>query len=111
MATKIFNTDTNEVITLRVMSDGQDFLAEVIGGCDQEGKWASEDMPNGADFAMNDIELSWWERWAEREQRILDKTEELGDEAQQAIAGLAADYGNDLELLQDKEEEYLGITE
>ena len=52
---------------------------------------------------------SWWERWTGREQAINDRIEELGDDAQQAVAGLAAEYGHDLELLQDKEEEYLGI--
>lgn len=111
MATKIFNTDTKQTTTLELICDGQDFLAEVIGGCDQQGRYASEDMDTDAAFAVDSDDLAWWERWAEREQRILDKVEELGDEAQQAIAGLAEEYGSDLELLQDKEEEYLGIEE
>lgn len=109
MATKIFNTDTNEVVELQVLTDGQDFLAEVIGGCDQEGKWASEDMPDSADFAMSDIELSWWERWAEREQRIIDKSQEMGEDAINAIVDLVDLYGSDMEALQDAEEEFLGI--
>lgn len=109
MATTIYNTDTKELVKLEVISDGQDFLAEVIGGCDQEGKWASEDMPEGADFAMDEMEMSWWERWAEREQRILDRANELGEAAIQRICELADDYGHDMELLQDEEEEYLGI--
>ena len=111
MATKIFNTTTKETVELELLSDGIDFLADVIGGCDQECRYVSEDMDTDARFAMDDEDLGWWIRWTEREQRILDKTEELGDEAQQAIAGLAAEYGSDLELLQDKEEEYLGIEE
>lgn len=110
MATKIFNTTTKQTVELELICDGQDFLADVINGCDQDGRYASEDMPDDAHFAMDDEDLDWWTRWTEREQRILDKTEELGDEAQQAIAGLAAEYGSDLELLQDKEEEYLGIA-
>lgn len=111
MATKIFNTTTKKMVELELICDGQDFLTDVINGCDQDGRYASEDMPDDAYFAMDDEDLDWWIRWTEREQRILDKTEELGDEAQQAIAGLAAEYGSDLELLQDKEEEYLGIKE
>ena len=111
MATKIFNTTTKETVELELICDGQDFLADVIGGCDQDGRYASEDMDTDAMFAMDEEDLDWWVRWTEREQRILDKTEELGDEAQRAIAGLAAEYGSDLELLQDKEEEYLGIAE
>lgn len=110
MATRIYNTDTKEITELEVITDGQDFLAEVIGGCDCKGEWASADMPDDANFAMSSEELEWWERWAEREQAINDRIEELGDDAQHAVAGLAADYGYDMELLQEKEEEYLGIV-
>ena len=109
MATKIFNTDTKETVELSVIVDGQDFLAEVIGGCDYDGSWASTEMPDDAQFAMSGEAIDWWERWAEREQVILDNVEELGDDAQHMVAKLAADYGYDMELLQEKEEEYLGI--
>ena len=110
MATKIFNTTTKETVELELRSDGQDFLADVIGGCDQDGRYASEDM-NDAEFAMDGEDLGWWVRWTEREQRILDKANELGEEAVDGICRLAAEYGHDMELLQDKEEEYLGIDE
>lgn len=111
MATRIYNTDTFETIELSVITDGQDFLAEVIGGCDCKGEWASAEMPDDANFAMSGEELDWWERWSVREQAILDRVEELGDDAQQMVARLAADYGYDMDLLQGKEEEYLGISE
>lgn len=109
MATMIWNTETHEMSELALISDGQDFLAEVIGGCNQDGCYYTDDMPDEADFAMDTKSLEWWERWTGREQIINDRIEELGDDAQHAVAGLAAEYGHDLELLQDKEEEYLGI--
>ena len=109
MATRIWNTETGEMVELQVISDGQDFLADVIGGCDQTGEWASEDMPEEAEFAMDSDDLGWWERWADREQAILDRTNELGEDAIQAICDLAGEYGFDMELLQEKEEEFLGL--
>lgn len=109
MATRIWNTDTGEMVELQVISDGQDFLADVIGGCDQTGEWASEDMPEEAEFAMDSDDLGWWERWADREQAILDRTNELGEDAIQAICDLGGEYGSDMELLQEKEEELLGL--
>ena len=107
--TVIYNTDTKSIVKLQVISDGQDFLADVIGGCDQGGTWASVDMPENADFAMSGEELEWWEKWAEREQRILDRANEIGEAAVEKLCELASIYGNDFELLQDKEEEFLGI--
>lgn len=108
MATKIFNTDTKAITELELLNDGQDFLAEVIGGCNQDGCYFTEDMPEEADFAMDAESLEWWERWAEREQRINDKANELGEEAIKAIVTMAAD-NSDMEYAQDLEEEYLGI--
>lgn len=110
MATKIYNTETNEVVELTLMSDGQDFLADVIGGCDQAGGWASEDMPESAEFAMTSEELAWWEDWAEREQVILDRANEIGEEAIEKLSELAMDYGHDMETLQVEEEKFLGIV-
>lgn len=108
MATRIYNTDTKEIAELSVISDGQDFLMEVIGGCNQGGMYYSDDMPDYADFAMDCENLEWWTRWAEREQRINDMAQERGEEAINAIAKIAAD-NSDMEYAQDLEEEYLGI--
>ena len=109
MATKIYNTDTKEIIELRLVSDGVNFLDDVIGGCNQDGMFYAEDMPEEADFAMDAENLGWWERWAEREQRILEESQSRGEDAIQAMCDLATKYGHDMELLQDKEEEYLGL--
>lgn len=108
MATKIYNTDTRETVELSLVNDGQDFLFEVISGCDQQGNWASEDMPENAEFAMNDSDLEWWTRWAEREQAILDKANEIGEDATNELCRLADEY-SDMEDLQTAEEKYLGI--
>lgn len=109
MSTKIYNTDTKTIAELEVITDGQDFLFEVIGGCNQDGMYYTEDMPDYADFAMDTENLEWWIRWAEREQRILDESQSRGEDAIQAMCDLAGEYGYDMELLQDKEEEWLGI--
>ena len=102
MATKIWNIDTHEMTELTLMSDGLNFLDEVIGGCDQDGMFYTEDMPEEADFAMDSENLAWWEDWAEREQVILDKANEIPE--------LAMDYGHDMEMLQVEEEKFLGIV-
>lgn len=111
MATRIYNTDTKQVVELECLSDGQDFLADVIGGCDQDGRYASVEMPDDADFAMGSEDLGWWRDWATREERILDKANEIGEEAIKKLCELGGEYGYDLGLLQDKEEEFLGISE
>lgn len=106
MATKIYNTTTGEIVEAELISDGVNFLFDVMGG---SGVEASE--RDDADFDLPDDEVDWWVRWAEREQRILDKANELGEDAINEVAKLADKYGHDFELLQDKEEELLGITE
>ena len=108
MATRIWNTDTHEMTELTLMSDGQNFLDEIIGGCNQDGMFYTEDMPEEADFSMHTENLDWWVRWTEREQRINDTAQERGEEAIQAVAKIAAD-NSDMEYAQDLEEEYLGI--
>lgn len=102
MATRIHNTSTGEIVEATLISNGIDFLFDVMGN---SGAKLSE--REDAEFDLDDYETHWWLRWAEREQRILDKTEELGEEAEGVIAQLAAEYGHDFELLQDKEEEFL----
>lgn len=104
MATRIYNTTTGEVHEAELVSDGLNFLSDVMGN---SGVEASD--RDDADFELDDDETEWWLRWARREQRILDTANELGEDAINAVAWLAAGYGYDLELLQDKEEELLGI--
>ena len=105
MATRIHNTDTGEIVEATLIRNGIDFLFDVMGN--SGAKWSERE---DAEFDLDNSETEWWLRWAEREQRILDRTEELGEEAEEAICRLAGEFGHDLELLQDKEEEYLGIA-
>lgn len=103
MATRIHNTSKGEIVEAKLItSNGIDFLFDVMGNSGVPASVIDE-----AEFDLDDYETEWWLRWAEREQRILDKTEELGEEAEMVIAQLAAEYGHDFELLQDKEEEFL----
>lgn len=107
MATKIFDIETNEVHELSLITDGQDFLFEVISNIDPDGHWYTE--RDDAEFEMGSADLAWWTRWAEREQRINAVAQERGEDTIKAICGLADEYGHDLEVLQDRCEEYLGL--
>lgn len=109
MAAKIYDTQAKTITKLELISDGQDFLSDVIGGCNQDGCYYTEDMPDEADFAMDSQTLAWWEDWAEREQVILDTANEIGEEAIERLCELAGEYGHDMEALQVEEEKYLGI--
>lgn len=104
---KIFNTETKEIVELTLMFEGQDISNEIIGGCNQDGCFNTEDQPDVADWAMDTEGIEWWTRWVEREEAILAATDT--DEKAAMIAGLAAEYGHDMEVLQDKSEEALGI--
>lgn len=106
MATTIRNTGTNELHELTLMSSGIDFLFDVMANSGMEMSERED-----CEFELDNEETLWWERWARREQRILDRTEELGEEAEAIVAGLAQEYGHDFELLQDETEKALGIEE
>lgn len=107
--TNIFNTGTKEVTSLAVVSDGMDFLSDVIGGCYFADEVTTEDMPEGCDFAMTDEDVRWWTRWAEREQAIIDAANEIGEEAIEGITRLSMQY-SDFEELQYAEEKFLGLA-
>ena len=108
MATKIWNIETKTITELQLITDGQNYLDEIIGGCNQDGVFYTDDMPEDADFAMDTENLEWWMRWTEREQRINDTAQERGEDAINAVAKIAAD-NSDMQYAQDLEEEYLGI--
>ena len=91
----------------QLLSNGIDFLLDVMIGCGIE---PSSDFDICNDFELNHEETTWWLRWAEREQRILDYVEENGEEAEDIVCKLAMDYGYDLEVLQDKTEEVFGLS-
>ena len=108
MATRIFNTTDQTITTLSLITDGQDFLFDVIGNSDGDGRWYTD--RDDADFAMNEDDLAWWTRWAEREQVINDTAQGMGEDAINGICQLASEWGHDFEVLQDKCEEYLGLA-
>ena len=114
MATKIFNTTTGKIHELQLIDrkSGQDFLSDVIGGCNQSDEWL-DGIPDGMDvnYAMDDEQVAWWRRWAEREQRINDALVEADEETRRKILTTYNDYDWDMELPQDKVFELLGIEE
>ena len=103
MATKIYNTTTNEVVEAEVKIDGQDFLFETMA---QYGVEPSD--RDDAEFELDQEETEWWLRYAEREQGIMDAANEAGEVMLEAIARISAEY-SDLEALQDRLEGFLGI--
>ena len=101
MATRIKNTTTGEIIELEFISNGIDFLADVLGGC---GIDSDEDG-----WLLDEREVAWWTQWCEREARIneaygtADKATRI--EYEQAVI----EFGHDYDTLQDVLEEILGI--
>ena len=109
MMVRIFILDTFELRTLECVYEGQCFLADVIAGCDQQGRYTSLDMPDDADFGMSLVDYYWWEKWAEQEERIndaLDGADSLTIEAHERLVG---EWGHDLEELQAREMKLLGL--
>lgn len=96
----IYNTDTNEVETIVLLHDGCDFLCDVMGnvGCERS------DMDD-IDFELDDDDVRWWQRWAEREQRINDAIEERGADKVPNFYESTSDW----EEAQALFEEFLGI--
>jgi hypothetical protein len=106
MATTIRVGD--EVKTLWLVSNGNDFLWDVIGNSMSEGDGVS--FGDGTDFEMTEEAYRWWKRWAFREQVILNEVDRLGEWAQNKVSELAGIY-SDFDDLQDAEFEALGLTE
>ena len=105
MATRIYVTDKYVIMELSVISDGQDFMADMIGEFDDEGKYYTSHA--GSDFEMPSEDFEWWAEWAYREQRILDEANARGEKAIDAISRMSAEYGSDLDALHDAQERYL----
>lgn len=91
--TTIYNTTTKELMEAEVIANGMDCLQDVMGN------WGLVmSTMDDVDFELDDEDASWWLRWAEREQRIIDTAEEMGERATDMLAELSAQYGEDLEL-------------
>lgn len=102
MATTIKNTETGEILDLECIVDGVDILADVIGGsgfdADDEG------------WLMDSHDVSWWARWAEREERITAAYEDATDEAKAACQKAVDEWSHDWVAMQDAEEVALGLA-
>ena len=113
--TKILNTTTNETHNIRLVDrdSGADFLSDVIGSMNQSDEWldAIPEDREDVEFAMSDEDVRWWERWAEREQRINDEYDKADEAMRERISTTYSDYDYDMELPQDKVFELLGIEE
>ena len=107
MATRIYITDKHEVRILSCISDGQEFMADVLGG-NNDGSY--DTTRSDAEYEMCEEHYQWWEEWAYREQRILDRANELGEEAIEGISRLGTEY-DDLDALHDAQERFLGICQ
>ena len=100
---KIRDIFTGEVVELVLVDDfGSDYLDDVIGGAGgvkDDGRWL-----------MDSDDIEWWTRWVEREERInAAYNATLDDHVLSEYERAVIDYGYDMELLQDKLEEVLGI--
>lgn len=102
--TTIKSNESGSIRELECVIDGSDILSDVMGG-----SGISRDVED-ADFVVDeDSELDWWERWARREELISYEREEADEETIAADDQLIADWGYDMETLQDKECELFGI--
>lgn len=102
MATRIKNTDTGEIVELEFISNGIDFLADVLGGC---GIDSDEDG-----WLLDERDIAWWTQWCEREERITDAYKQADKATRTECEQAVIEFGHDYDTLQDVQEEILGIT-
>ena len=102
MATRIKNTTTGEIIELEFISNGIDFLADVLGGC---GIDSDEDG-----WLLDERDIAWWTQWCEREERITDAYKQADKATRTECEQAVIEFGHDYDTLQDVQEEILGIT-
>lgn len=102
MATRIKNTTTGEIIELECLSNGIDFLSDVLGGC---GIDSDEDG-----WLLDERDIAWWTQWCEREERITDAYRQADKATRTEREQAVIEFGHDYDTLQDVQEEILGIT-
>lgn len=100
----IYVTDKEEVRQLTCKSDGVDFMDDILGNNDVQRFEGEID----AWWQMDEKSFQWWAEWAYREERILEKANELGEDAIEAIAQIATEH-SDMDAIHDAQEKYLGI--
>lgn len=103
----IYITDKDEVRELTCKENGIDFMSDILGGFDENGKYGTTRWD--AEWQMCEEDYQWWSEWAHREERILAKADELGEEAIEEVTRLGVLYGSDLDALHDAQERYLGL--
>ena len=109
MRTRILNTDSGEVVELRLPVGGRNILSEVICKCDREYRFMPTDAPEGVHFQMGEYELAWWERFADDQRAVLGGAMSFGEVEVEVLCLLIDEYGTDMNLLRAKEEEHLGL--
>lgn len=120
MTTTIKNISTGEIIETSCTIDGIDILGDVMGSSgievtaltDEEiGKLANAGNTNtpGWAYALDDDDVDWWVRWAQREERINAAYEEASKDARAACEAAISELGHDFEALQDAQEAILGL--
>lgn len=105
MATTIYNTTTGEVEELSYYVDGQDFLFDTMANAGME---LSE--RDDVDFELDQEEIDWWVRWAEREERIKERMSGLSEDELETIREISY-FHDDWTEIQDNIERFLGIGE
>lgn len=105
--TTIKVTDTNEVRTLSLVSNGYDYLADVLGPMTYEGSGIM--VGEDTDFEMSEEAFDWWADWSAREERINEALDNASKETLEEHVRLIDDYCTDMEELQRQECELLGI--
>lgn len=101
---RIYVTDKEEVRELTCKAGGIDFMDDILSNSDVHRHEGELD----ADWEMGEADFQWWAEWAYREERIIDKANELGEYAVEAIAQIATEY-NVMDAIHDAQEKYLGI--
>lgn len=99
--------ETNEVRTLSLMSNGIDFLGDVIYQMTYEGSGIM--MGEDTDFEMSEEAFEWWADWSAREERINEALDNASKETLEEHVRIIDDYCTDMEELQRQECELLGI--
>lgn len=68
---RIYVTDKDEVRELTCKSDGIDFMDEILGGSNEGNKYGT--TREDSEWQMPEEDFCWWQEWAWREERILDR--------------------------------------
>lgn len=110
--TKIYNTDTHEIVELECVLNSQDTLVDVLGNNDVPTlqPWLKEGDPTWV-FALPTEDIGRGRRWAQREETIYSAYMRAPSDLKLKCDEAGEIWENDLEVLQDQLEDLLGITD